>query len=59
MLSDLIPLENWGLIQNTTEASGSMPDSNKFEIRLKQQAWEFKHAHALARQGELSHDSFG
>lgn len=55
----LIPLEHWGLVQTTTEASGGIPDSQMFQTRLKWQGWELKHAHTLARQGELSHSGFG
>lgn len=47
-----------GLMQNATEASGSMPDWKMLQLRLNWQGWEFKHARALARQGELDHTSF-
>lgn len=59
MLRGLIPLEHWSLVQTTTEARGSIPDSQMLQTRLKWQGWELKHAHTLARQGELSHSGFG
>lgn len=35
-------LENRGLIQNSTEASGSVPDSEMLQMRLSLQGGEFK-----------------
>lgn len=55
----LIPLELWGVVQTTSEARGRIPDPCMFQTRLKWQGWELRHAHTLARQGELHHSGFG
>lgn len=35
MSKDSFPLEHWDLVQTTTEISGSIPDSQMFQTRLK------------------------